>query len=212
MTANQIAYQAHLETVRANQAREAETNRSNLAGEVETNRHNLQDEMIRKESNAEQHRSNLAREVETNRANLANELQKRNELQETNRANVAKEGIQRDTLAETAKHNRATESLGLATLAETQTHNRNTEQIQATGVLAQYYAADQRRAGQEYAADVGFRSTVQQTSTTKSEGQQNRTNQMAIAQLQSRTQVANTVGSQVGHIGGIVIKSLLGGK
>lgn len=109
MTANQIAYQNHLETVRTNQANESlkkqyndEYERSNKAKEYETHRANTVQEAETERSHranesigyanvgvqyamlGETQRSNLARELETNRANVAREI-------ETNRANVANE-------------------------------------------------------------------------------------------------------------------------
>lgn len=90
MTQNQIAYQAHLENKRANEAREAETHRSNTVNEKENER-------FHSASLAETRRSNIARETETNRSNLAKEI-------ETNRANVARE-------TETNRSNLATEML-----------------------------------------------------------------------------------------------------
>ena len=73
MTQNQIAYQAHLENKRANEAREAETHRSNLANETENRRFHT-------ESIQETQRANVARETETNRSNLANEMLKATEI------------------------------------------------------------------------------------------------------------------------------------
>lgn len=51
MTKNQLAYQDHLEVVRANKAKETEQNRSNLAKERETERSNRVDERERKRHN-----------------------------------------------------------------------------------------------------------------------------------------------------------------
>lgn len=73
MTQNQIAYQAHLENKRANEARETETHRSNIANEEENKRYHT-------ESVKETQRSNKARETETNRSNLANEMLKATEI------------------------------------------------------------------------------------------------------------------------------------
>nr|AVX53402.1 putative ORF1 [Marmot picobirnavirus] len=66
MTANQLKYWEIQETIRANQAREAETNRSNLARETEDRRSNQARE-------SEATRSNLARETETHRSNKEDE-------------------------------------------------------------------------------------------------------------------------------------------
>lgn len=52
MTANQIAWQEHLENVRHNTTTEGETNRHNVVTEVETNRTNLANEDIKRETNA----------------------------------------------------------------------------------------------------------------------------------------------------------------
>lgn len=73
MTQNQIAYQAHLETKRANEARETETHRSNIANEKENERYHSA-------SLAETNRANVARETETNRSNLANEMLKATDI------------------------------------------------------------------------------------------------------------------------------------
>lgn len=101
MTQNQIAYQAHRETARANRAKEALT----------------------AEQNAETKRSNLARETETNRHNVVTE-------QESYRHNVVGENISLMTLFESSRHNQATEQLGRDTLGETTRHNKATEGIE----------------------------------------------------------------------------------
>lgn len=84
MTQNQIAYQAHLENKRANEAREAETHRSNIANEQENKRYHTESMKETQRSNlareAETNRSNVARETETNRSNLANEMLKATEI------------------------------------------------------------------------------------------------------------------------------------
>lgn len=72
MTANQIAYQAYLETQRANRAREAENTRSNQANET-----------IKSGTLHETTRANKAKEAELYRHNL------KSEAQDEKRANAA---------------------------------------------------------------------------------------------------------------------------
>lgn len=105
ITANQIAYAAHLENSRHNVAAEAETNRSNVAREGETFRHNVVTE-------SETERSNKAREKETKRSNKATER------------------LGKRTLKETKRHNLSTESLEARKQTESERHNRQAEQNQ----------------------------------------------------------------------------------
>lgn len=86
MTQNQIAYQANIETKRANLARETETHRTNVANEEENKRYHTA-------SVAETNRANLAKERETNRSNLANEMLKATQIAETQRSNLANEAL-----------------------------------------------------------------------------------------------------------------------
>lgn len=99
MTKNQIEYQKHLETKRANQASES----LRLDELKETGRHNLASEL-------ELNRSNVAREIETSRHNVTTEREnQRHNIeyeQETNRHNTTVEG-------ETKRHNLASEQADL---------------------------------------------------------------------------------------------------
>lgn len=117
MTANQIAYQVHLENVRTHQVGEQETNRSNRAREAETLR------------------SNLARETETNRANLANEAENVRyhnlTTEETKRHNLFGEQIAANTLEETKRANQVRE-------AESKRSNLANEAIGRTQASASY--------------------------------------------------------------------------
>nr|AVX53304.1 putative ORF1 [Marmot picobirnavirus] len=101
MTKNQLVFQANLETMRANRARENETLRNNMATESETVRSNMARENENFRSNVakenETNRSNTVKESETKRHNVQDERLKA--LQEVNRAfgNVtnAMEGVRK---------------------------------------------------------------------------------------------------------------------
>nr|AVD97105.1 hypothetical protein [Picobirnavirus sp.] len=126
MTHNQIAYWNLQETIRSNQAREAETQRTNMAQEAEANRAHLAQEWETNRSNlareSENERSNRAREEETKRHNQVaealgwaqHEENKRANLareEETKRTNIVNEGLTRERNLETKRHNQMTELL-----------------------------------------------------------------------------------------------------
>lgn len=146
VTANQIAYQKHLEDRRANIAREGlegtklEQDRAHYERmDAESRRHNLSDEAIRSQSNAIAS-SRLAEDI----------LNHRNVEAETSRANREREklqamgydvqrrqlGIQQGQLELTARQ-----------LAETSKHNRATE-----GTAKEQVAIDRDRLTQSYVA------------------------------------------------------------
>lgn len=115
MTRNEILYQQHLETGRANKANEAENLRSHLAQELNV-----------RTANQETERANRAREAENNRHNMQTESTAWKQLEEQVRSNQANEGLRSGELAEATRTHKANESIGRGNLAEqTRSHMAN---------------------------------------------------------------------------------------
>lgn len=154
MTRNQILYQQHVETSRANRAGEAltasrdrETARSNLAKEFETNRANVARE-------TETNRSNLAKEGEAHRSNLANEMLKRqsNAIQSQYNSGYLGE-FERSHLAQELENNRHNTAMEQLTREGQDKQLEGTKYSSDTSVGASNYASDKRYDASKYSAD-----------------------------------------------------------
>lgn len=135
MTANQIAFNAYVESNRHNlasedierskaqssaeQARAATSQAATAAArQMEDARHNLADEDIRRGTLvvsqgtlSESIRHNAQMETEAMRHNKSAEMIAQGQLAESARHNIASEGISRDTLKETSRHNVSLEDI-----------------------------------------------------------------------------------------------------
>lgn len=148
MTANQINYQVHKETVR-----------HDLATEQETALHNRTTEQQTSEVNAETARANRARETENERSNRARE-------QETYRHDFVTEGIsaydsdtRRMTALEQARHQSVEEALGYGQLTELARSHLANEAISAFNASEQqrHFMATELETSEHNRADESLR-------------------------------------------------------
>lgn len=222
MTANQIAYQRHLETARANAVSEmqrgleldesrrhsisqeqlktrelTELERSNRAVEKETSRHNVVTE-------TETRRSNLAREWETYRSNSAREM-------ETQRSNISNETIKRGQLAlDRAKLNesiRATnENLALQ-YSKLQTESLLTQR----GQDLQHKNAVISANANVFGSLLGYSTASAERASREGIASANRKSQEHIASMQVLGSMANTMFSSVSNLVGKTAGAFAGG-